>query len=111
MPSQKSPQTSSQLRALGSQLRSLAALLDLWMGSLWEQLTAGATPLQGDRFVAWTDRTVGLGMTRGPEPEMNERSVLGQLGMRVAAIIDQLLASLTPPARLARVRVRARPPE
>mgnify|MGYP001107040422 CR=1 FL=1 len=82
MPSQTSSQTSSPFWAWGSQLRSIAALLDLWMGSLWEQLTAGAAPLQGDRFVAWTDRTVGLGLTRGAEPEMNERSVLGQLGMR-----------------------------
>lgn len=110
MPSQTSPQTSSPFWAWGSQLRSIAALLDLWMGSLWEQLTAGAAPLQGDRFVAWTDRTVGLGLTRGAEPEMNERSVLGQLGMRAAAILIQFLSSLTPPARLAPVRMRTRTP-
>lgn len=100
----------SQIQTWGSQLRSIAALLDLWIGSLWEQLMASATPGQGDIFVAWTDRTVGLGQTRGPEPEMNERSVLGRFGMRAAAIISQILSSLTPPAQLATVRVRARAP-
>ena len=103
-------QTSSRIQEWGSQLRSIAALLDLWVGSLWEQLTSGATPHRGDLFVAWTDRTVGLGLTRSPEPEMSESSILGRLGLHAVLIISQFLSSLTPPAQLATVRVRTRAP-